>query len=288
MQFNPYKTTNGQGLFNTTSVGGRQGTAYSDPSAVWRLRGGILAAAETLPMWGGVGIFENVPSPGGGTGPSAALGVQVGRATGLTGSKALAGFSVFDQNYAAVTTPQSPVPLTAAGGLVNSYALGSKARIWVAADPDLVSLQGGPISGPVSWDFVAQRLVPYLGTLTISSGTYNNTTGVIVLTMSAAAPFSAGDSVILSGLTGTGAYASLDGTYTATAVAGTQVTLAGTPGAGASTITGGSLTLGSGASVALPCSVLEISLNDNIVVNYDPVTGFATWNYDGCAAVIQI
>jgi hypothetical protein len=286
--FNPYITTVGNaGMFSATSVGGRQGTAYADPSSVFRLRGGILAASETLPMWGGVAIYEDVPASGVGS-PSPTLGVTVGRANGLTGSKALAGFSVFDQNFAGVTTPQSPVPLNYPGGQVNSYALGSKARIWVKADPALVNLRGGPIGANVSWDWVNQLLIPYVGTLTISSGTYNNTSGLVTLTMSASVGFSAGDAIVVSGLTGTGAFTSLDGTFTALSASGTTVTYNPGAGLGAATITGGSLTLGSGASVALPCSVLELVSSNCETVNYDPVTGFATWSFNDCAAVIQI
>lgn len=286
--FNPFVTTVGNaGLFSATSVGGRQGTAYGDPSAVFRLRGGILAATETLPMWGGVAIYENVPF-GGANPPNANLGVTVGRANGLTGSQALAGFSVFDQNFAGVTTPQSPVPLNYPGGQVNSYALGSKARIWVKADPILVNLRGGPIGAQVSWDFVNQLLIPFIGTLTISSGTYNNATGLVTLTMSAAVGFSAGDDVHISGLTGTGAFASLAGDFTSLSATGTTVTYNAGAGLGAATITGGSLTLGSGASVALPCSVLDVVSSNCETVNYNPTTGFAAWNFNDCAAVIQI
>jgi hypothetical protein len=286
--FNPFVTTVGNaGLFSATSVGGRQGTAYADPSSVYRLRGGILAATETLPMWGGVAIYEDVPL-GGVAQPSATLGVTVGRANGLTGSKALAGFSVFSQNFAGVTTPQSPVPLNYPGGQVNSYALGSNARIWVKADQNLVSLRGGPIGANVSWDFVNQLLVPYIGTLTISSGTYNSTTGVVTLTMSASVGFSAGDAIVVSSLTGTGAFASLNGTFTALSASGTTVTYNAGASLGAATITGGSLTLGSGASVALPVKVLEVIQTNCETVNYDPVTGFATWNFNDAAAVIQL
>jgi hypothetical protein len=287
MQFNPYVTTAGRGLFNTTSVGGRQGTAYADPSAVYRLRGGVLNATETLPMWGGVGIYENVPGVNGG--PAMQLGVSVGRANSLTGAKALAGFSVFDQNYAAPTTPQSQVPLTSVGGLVNSYALGSKARIWVKADPILVNLRGGPIGGPVAWDFVNQLLVPYeAAALAITSGTYNNATGLVTLVMAAPVNFGPGDAIVLSGLTGTGAFASLNGTYTSLTAAGTSVTYNPGAGLGASTITGGNLALGSGAASILPVTVLEILANNCETVLYDPVTGFGTYDFNGCAAVIQL
>lgn len=240
-------------------------------------------------MWGGVGIYENIPGVAGD--PGVPLGPVVGRANSLTGSKALAGFSVFDQAYGMITSPQSPVPLIGSFGQVMSYALGSRARIAVACDPVLIDLQGLPIGSQVSWDFVNQLLVPYVGTLTISSGTYNNTTGVVVLTMSAPITFDAGDAVVVSALTGTGAFASLNGTFTSipvTVSGGTTVTYNAGAGLGASTITGGSLTLGSGASSALPVKVREVQATNCETVVFDATTGFATWDYDGACAVIQI
>ena len=297
VSFQPFVQTSGNaGLFNAFSTGLRQGTAYPDPSTRWALRTGILASSETIPMWGGVGIYENVPggvSNVSDTGEadyvSTTLGPVVGRATGLTGSKALAGFSVFDQAHGMITSPQSIVPLAGSGMQVMSYRLGSGARIAVDCDPILVDLQGGPIGAQVSWDFVNQLLVPYLGTITISTGgTYNNTTGVITLVLPSTG-FSAGDSVVISSLTGTGAYASLDGTWTVLSVTGTTgCTLQGPVGVGASTITGGSLTLGSGSDVALPCSVLDVQTTNCMTVSYNATTGFATWNFNGCCAVIQI
>jgi hypothetical protein len=285
--FNPYKTSAGNaGLFNVSADGLRQGTAFPDPSTRFRLRGCTLASTETLPMWGGVGVFMNVP--GGSGNPNYSLGPVCGRALALTGASALAGFSVFDQDYAMITSPQSPVPLIGSYGMVNVYPLGSLARIVVEADPSLVSLRQGPIGAQVSWDFTNQLLVPFLGTLTVSSGTYNNTTGVITLVMSAPVTFSPGDSVTLAALTGTGAFASLDGTWTALTASGTGVTLQGPVGVGASTITGGSATVGGAASQALPCKVLDVQSTNCETVVYDPVTGFATWAYNGAAAVLQI
>lgn len=285
---NPYVTSVSEGMFNTSSQGYRQGTAMPDPTSRNKQRTGILATTETLPMWGGVGIYENVP--GVTNGPNASLGPVVGRATALTGSKKLVGFSVFDGAYGMVVSPQSRVPLIGSGGQVMTYQLGSLARIVVAADPELVAdLQGSTILPQVSWDFTAQRLVPYLGTLTISSGTYDDTTGLITLTMSAPIGFDAGVAVVLSSLTGTGAYASLNGTWmTLEPTGGSTVTAQATAGLGASTITGGSLTLGSGANSALPVTVLDIQSAGCMVVEYDSDTGFANWNYDGCAALIQI
>jgi hypothetical protein len=286
---NPYVTTVGNaGLFTATSTGLRQGTAYPDPSTLFRLRGGVLDAAETLPMWGGVGVFANVP--GGAGKPSFTLGTPVGRAISLTdAAKPLAGFSVFDQAYNMISSPQSTVPLIGTGGQVNWYPLGSLARIIVAADASLTSLRGGPINAQVSWDFTNQRLIPFEGTLTISSGTYVSGTGVITLTMSAPITFGPGDSVTLSGLTGTGAFASLDGTWTALAgTTGSTVVLQGPVGAGAATITGGSATVGGAASQALAVKVLDVQATNCEVVTYAASTGFANWDFNGSCAVIQI
>ena len=286
---NPYQTSVGNnGLFNTTSVGLRQGTAYPDPVTVWARRTGILASTETLPMWGGVGIYENVPGPSGATNPSLTLGVQVGRATALTGSEALAGFSTFDGAYGMITSPQSTVPLIGSSGQVLSYALGSRARIAVECDPALVDLQGGPIGAQVSWDFTNQLLVPYLGSLTITSGTYNSTTGLVTLLMATGVTFDPGDSITVGSLTGTGAFASLAGTFTALTASGTGVTYEAAAGLGAAAITGGALTVGGSADAALPVKVLDVQATNCETVVYNPVTGFATWNYNGACAVIQI
>lgn len=278
-------TSTGQGLFDDASSSGLvQGTAYPDPATRYQLRTGWLASTETIPMWGGVGIYENIPGVTGN--PLKPLGVQVGRATALTGTTALAGFSVFDQAYGMVNSPSSPVPTAGSYMQVTSYRLGSGARIAVAMDPALTSLAGLKISSQVSWDFTNQLLVPYLGTLTISSGTYNNTTGVVTLTMSAPVTFSAGDAIIVSSLTGSGGFASLNGTFTALTATGSTVTYNAGAGIGTSAITGGSLTLGSGASSALPCSVLDFNIGGSMTVTYSG--GNATWNYSGSCAVIQI
>jgi len=285
---NPYITSQGNaGLFNVSSTGVRQGTAYPDPSTRFRLRGCTLSSTETLPMWGGVGVYMDVP---GGTGnPSYTLGPVCGRAVSLTdASKPLLGFSVFDQDYSMITSPQSPVPLIGSYGMVNVYPLGSLARIAVACDPALSTLRQGPINANVSWDFTNQMLVPYLGTLTISSGTYNNTTGLVTLTMSAPVTFDAGDSITIASLTGTGAFASLNGTFTALSATGTAVTYNAGASLGASTITGGNLTVGGAASQALAVKILDIMTSGSETVVYSASTGFATWNYNGACAIIQI
>lgn len=164
-QFNPYIQTNAAGMFNTESDGLIVGTAMPDPATRFALAGGYLAATETLPMFGGVAISENIPQerpPA--NRPDTALGGSVARATANTvGSAAgsITGFSVFDQNYAMVNTPQSPCPSVQAGGLVNFYRLGSGARVALAIDPTLISLEGGLITQQVSWDVTNQKIIAF-------------------------------------------------------------------------------------------------------------------------------
>jgi len=160
--FNPYVQTTAAGMFNIESDGFIVGTAMPDPATRFALAGGWLATTETLPMFGGIGITENVPQerpPV--TRADVALGGIVGRASAYTN---LTGFSVFDQNYAAVNTPQSPVPVVGSGGLVNFYRLGSRARIALQIDPTLVTLEGGIITAQVSWDFTNSKIIAFATT----------------------------------------------------------------------------------------------------------------------------
>src|SRR5215813_1272108 len=161
--FNPLLQTNASGMFNIESDGFVVGTAMPDPATRFALAGGWLATAETLPMFGGIAINESVPQerpPVSRT--DVALGGIIARATTLAaGAGTTTGFSVFDQNYAAVNTPQSPVPVVGSGGLVNFYRLGSGARVALAIDPALVTLEGGLITQQVSWDFSAQRIIAF-------------------------------------------------------------------------------------------------------------------------------
>jgi hypothetical protein len=165
--FNPYVQTNAAGMFTIESDGLIVGTAYPDPAARFALSGGWLATTETLPMFGGIAITENIPTerstaPATPTRPDIALGSVIGRATVMTpGAGTIHGFSVFDQNYAAVNTPQSPVPTVGSGGLVNFYRLGSGARVALAIDPALVTLEGGITTAQVSWDFTNQRIIAF-------------------------------------------------------------------------------------------------------------------------------
>lgn len=279
--FNPNVTTVANGTFNVKSTGLVQGTAYPDPAIRYKLRGGILAETETIPMWGGVGIYADIPGAAGG--PVAALGAVVGRATALTGSKPLLGFSVFDQAYGMINNPQSPVQLAASYMQVNYYALGSGARIAVACSPNLVNLRGEPLNTQVSWDFENQQLEPYSST-TVASGTYTSGTGAVSLTTAAAHGLNPGDTFELSSMTGTGAIADLDGEWVATEGT-TGETLNFTAATGLTlTITGGTVSSGG----ALDVDVLDVQSSNCMTVNYNSGTGFASWDFDSPAAVIVI
>jgi hypothetical protein len=155
---NPNLQTTAAGMFNTQSDGLIVGTAMPDPSSRNWLSGGILAMTETLPMFGGVGISENVPQHTPQPKPMDALGGIIARASAVAN---LTGFSVFDQNYSAVNTPQSQVPSSSPGGMVAFYRLGSQARIALAIDPTLISLEGGLITQQVSWDFTNQKIIAF-------------------------------------------------------------------------------------------------------------------------------
>src|SRR5580693_1506559 len=141
--FNYMTTTNAAGSFTLTTDGGVQGTQYDDPETTWSLRSGLVSQSETIPMWGGVGIYEQIPTPGAAN-PSADLGSIIGRATTLTqtSSTGLIGFSMFNQVYNAPISTNSTVPLASSGMTFNYQRLGSGARVWLACDPSLASYEG--------------------------------------------------------------------------------------------------------------------------------------------------
>lgn len=289
---NPYVQTSGNnGLFNVKSTGVRQGTAYPDPATRYRLRGGYLATDETLPMWGGVGIYADVPGAAGT--PNSALGPKVGRANALTGSKALAGFSVFDQAYGMVTSPQSPVPLIGTSGQVIWYPLGSLARIAVACDPSLIDLQGGPIKPQVSWDFTSQLLVPFsgaYGNVTITGAVWANTAGgqtTFTVGTDETSNINAGDDIDVANVVSTGGTGvGFNGRFTVVSIDSTHIVVSQPEASSPGTYSSGGIVVGGGG--ALPVAVLDVMDSNCEVVVYDPVTGFGTWDYDGAAAVIQI
>lgn len=288
ISINPAITTNAAGLFSVTENGLVQGTAFDDPATRFALAGGILDPTQTLPMWGGVGIYENLPlATAGASTASDTFGGYVGRATSITANaaKSLTGFSVFDQAHAGITSPQSTVPLFATGMSVNLYRLGSNARIAVKVAPSLVSLDGGLITPLVSWDYGGQQLVPYEAAYpanVITAASWASTGGgQVTFTTTTAHTVDVGGVFTISGFTPDG----YNGTFTAIAgTASSTLVAALTTDPGTDTVQG-QLDAGGGA---LPVKVLGVQISGCKTVDYNSTTGFATWNNNGACAVIQI
>lgn len=290
----PTATTGGQGLFNGASSGGLiVGQGEPDPSTRYRLTGGILSQSETLPMWGGVGIYADVPPIT--SGPVTSLGPILGRATALTtGSFPLAGFSTFDQAYNMVNSPDSPVASAGSGQSVNFYPLHSLARIAVACDPSLISLRGGAMGAQVSWDFVSQLLVPFTPAYsgaTITGATWSNTAGgQISFTVGTdlTADLAAGDDIDVSGVVNTGgaSTSAFNGNWIVVSVDSTHVVVSAPAASSIGTYASGGAIAGAGG--ALPCTILRIEPTNSMVPQYNATTGALTWNYSGAAALLRL
>lgn len=298
--FNPIVTTNAANTFVVASEGVTQGTVYNDPAVRFALRGGVLAYTETLPMWGGVGVYELVPTPYtmSSPQPDISMGTILGRATTLTTTSTggLTGFSVFEQALNMVLTPQSPVPASGSGMSVHYYRLGSGARLAVAADPTLVSTEGGLVSQQVSWDFNNSRLQPYdasTATYAISTMTWSSTNGgQIAIVMSVASLVGAvGDAVNISGATSTGTLgnSAVNGDFIVNTFTDNEHFTVSAPGTSGQygTITATSAVLNAGTG-ALACRIDRFYASGCQIVQYNPLTGFLSWNYNGAAAVITI
>jgi len=303
ISFNPVVTTNAPSTFLTTTTGYIQGTAQDDPATRFQLSGGILATTETLPMWGGVGISEAIANPAySATTPAETLGNIITRATNvLTGTSAttgsMTGFSMFDQDWSMINTPQSPVPLAASGMEVNYYRFGTNQRIVVACDVALAAslVAGGiPTTQPVSWDFVSQQLVKFGAAWTsfsITNAVWASTSGgQVTFTATVPGGVTAGSVVDVSGVvntggTGTGVF---NGTYEVVSVSGTTSFVVAFPAsASPGTYASGGTVAAGGGQVPIR-GVLGVNQGNSMTVNFNSATGFATWNYAGTAAVILL
>jgi hypothetical protein len=295
--YNPFAQLSASGSFNTTWDGLMQGTAMADPSARNWLANGVLASTETLPMWGGVAISENIPpATSGSSNLLQVLGGNIIRATNVTANApgTITGFSVFDQNPAMVNTPTSPVPTSGSGGQVNFYCFGTNARIAVACDPSLASDDGSVIATQFSWDFVNQRLVPYAAAYpatTITGATWASTSGgqtTFTVSTNLTAALSAGDDINVSGVVSTGGTGvGYNGAFTVVSVSSTTVVVtqvsASSPGTYSS---GGTIAAGGGA---VPIrALLKVVPTNSMTVSFNATTNYATWNRNGSAALILL
>ena len=285
---NPALTTVAAGTFGIQWDGLIQGMAMPDPAVRNFLASGIWANANSLPSFGGLGISEAVPTPPASPPltPDAAFQGQLIRATNQNGNGTvgnLTGFSVFDQGYSGINSPQSEVPLVGSYGQTMFYRFGSGARIAVACDTALAAYaQGNVITKPVSWDFLNQKLISGVAAFsanTITAGSW--AAGVVTLTTNTAHGVAVGSVIVISGISPTG----YNGTYVATT--GTtgstlKYALASDPGA---YVSDGDLAAGGGY---LNARVLKVMDTNCMTVSYNSTTGFASWNRNGSAALILI
>ena len=287
----PSQTTAGQGLFNgASSTGLIQGQAFPDPATRNALQSGIVSQTETLPFFGGLAITAAI-SPISAGGPKQPLGPVLKRATSLA---TLTGFSVFDQAYNLVSDPSNPVGTAGSGQSMNFYAMGSRARIAVACSPALVSLLGSQVNAPVSWDFVAQELVPYSGaynSATITGAVWAATNGgQIDFTVGTdlTTYIGVGDQIETASIVSTGGTGgSFNGSWTVVSISATHIIVSAAAASGYyGTYTSGGTVLAGGGALAV--TVLDIQPSGCMVVNYNASTGYTTWNYNGAAAIIQL
>lgn len=298
INFNPSVTTNAAQTFLVSTTGYIQGTAQDDPATRFQLSGGILATSETLPMWGGVGISEAINNPNfSATAPAGALGNVITRATNITsGSTAnvLTGFSVFDQDWSMINTPQSPVPLAASGMEVNYYRLGSNQRIVVACDPNFAAIlvAGGiPTTKAVGWNFTDQLLeaVGSWSQATITNAVWAATSGgqVTLTTSAAVTGLAPGDTIDISTIVSvpTGVF---NGSFSVVSTSGTTTVISYPAAASPGTYTSGGIIAAAVANTVAIRGVLDVNIGNSMTVNFNSATGFATWNYSGTTAVILL
>lgn len=288
--FSPYVTTNAAGSFSVQSAGYVQGVYQDDPALRYELQIGTLSSAVTTPIWGGMAISESLAPA---SGYDRTQGGTVAPASAISN---VTGFSVFNNAYSYLGSPQSPVPIAAnTGATVAFFRMGSGIRIPVAMDPSLTSLSGGLITQQVSWDFNNQILQPYdasTATYSVTSLTASYASGVwtFAVVMAAASPVGAvGDSINVSGVTGTGA-ALINGNQVITSFTDNQhfsFQIAGASGAFSAGAQSGTIVLNYGTG-ALPVKIIDINAGNSMTVAYNPTTGAATWNRSGYTALIQI
>lgn len=289
ISFNPYLTSNAAGSFSVQSDGYIQGVAMDSPAIRNSLAGGYLASTETLPMWGGVAIQELLsPSTSDGS-----LGNSIGRAT--TNAR-ITGFSVFNQAHAWVTSPQSQAPSAGAGMTIPFYRMGSGARIAVALDPSLVSLDGGLITQNVTWDINNQRLTPYdaaTATYAVTSMTPVDSGGVCTIAIVMTVPSlvgGVGDAINISGAVngGTGTNSQVNGNFIVTAFTdSSHFSIQVVAVAGAIASITGTIVLNE-TTGALACKILNVNIGGSKIITYDSVNNYVNWNNSGSAAIIQI
>jgi hypothetical protein len=148
--FNPYAITNVQDSFSVQSQGYWQGDLLADPSARFQIAAGVVGASETVPMWGGIAIYEKTPPANSAlTGQAPTI---VRASNDGAGGNFISGFTTYQGTFAAPVTPSSTAPLQASGGGFNFVRLGSLSRIVVPCSAGVIALAGSGNPQTFTWD----------------------------------------------------------------------------------------------------------------------------------------
>ena len=176
ISFNPYATNQPQDSFILRTQGYVQGAPYDDTVARLWLATGSLASTETLTMWGGVPITENIIVAGTG---ADGIGPSVARATTQANAT---GFSTFLQMNSMIIVPGNTVPLAGVRNAVGFFRLGTQQRLAVQVDPAVVaaltSTDGAINSQALYWDVTNYRI-----TLVTTGGNWALPTSVRLLSV---------------------------------------------------------------------------------------------------------
>jgi hypothetical protein len=155
---NPYATSQPQNSFLSPTQGYIQGYLVQDQTARTQIVGGYLDSGETVVMWGGRPISEqiNVTSAGASDG----LGPDVKSATTQA---SCTGWCIFDQAGSMILAPGGAYPPVAGvGNYISIVRYGSLARIKVACDPAivtaLISADSYITSQALYWDVTNYRI----------------------------------------------------------------------------------------------------------------------------------
>ena len=152
----PMQTTGVPDSFLLLTDGFVSGTMLDDPAIRYQIGGGVVAASQATPLWGGLPLTLAIPALGGG-GASSGLGSGI--------------------------APGSNVPQYGPGMSINFVRVGSGARIVVPVLSSLVNtLVGEAPNTQVSWDFTNNRIEAYsggVGALPVQIETLNTNSKIV-------------------------------------------------------------------------------------------------------------
>lgn len=152
---NPMTSTNIQTAFSLQTDGFVVGTFLPDPAVRFQMEGGVVAATQSTPLWGGLPLKLTVPANQLSNKFSSGLGPAIVIADSLVDINA---WAVFDQAANGLIAPGSNAPQYGAGMTMNFFRGGSNARIVLPVlASDVASIISGAPTQSLYWDPVNLR-----------------------------------------------------------------------------------------------------------------------------------